>query len=336
MAFEFTSPTTLEDALRQWQSAEDSQWFAGGTDLVPEIKATLRSPKRLVNLKSVHSLDGITEVEDGVRIGGLVTLAEIAGSGVIRTRYHALAEACRLAASPQLRNMATIGGNLNQDSRCSYYRGVFPCWLKSGQVCFMREGENRQASVIGYHECVHVNPSDPANALVALDAQIVTRARGGTRAIPAADFFRAPTDGDRRMNDLQPGELITEIRLPVHRESRSTYLKAMDRAAWTFVLVSAAVRLDLEGDRISAARVVLGGVAPVPWCEREVENALTGQTPTPESVSQAADKALLNAQLLSHNGYKIRLARALIKRAVLSLGKGSVDGSFDGDDGVRV
>ncbi len=336
MAFEFSSPQTVDDALRLWQSADGSQWFAGGTDLVPEIKAALKSPKRLVNLKSIHSLDGITEVEDGVRIGGLVTLAELAGSDLIRTRYHALAEACRLAASPQLRNMATIGGNLNQDSRCSYYRGVFPCWLKGGQVCYMREGENRQGSVIGYHECVHVHPSDPANALVALDAKIMTQGLNGAHVIPASDFYTSPTDGDRRMNVLRPGDVITEIRLPTLNTSKSTYLKAMDRAGFTFVLVSAAVRLDLEGDRVSAARVVVGGVAPVPWCAREVEKALTGQTLTPELISQAADRALADAQPLSHNGYKIRLARALIKRAVLSLAKRSVDGSFNGDDSVRV
>ncbi|MCL5951597.1 MAG: xanthine dehydrogenase family protein subunit M [Chloroflexi bacterium] len=321
MALDFTSPQTLDEAVRLWHAAPGSFWLAGGTDLVPEMKATLKQPQRLVNLKDIESLRGIAETEAGVRIGALATLTEIAESDLVRTRYHALAEACRAAASPQLRNVATLGGNLNQDSRCPYYRGAFPCWLKGGQVCFMREGENREASIIGYHECVHVHPSDPPNALVALDAKIITRMNGDTRATPAMDFFRAPLEGDRRMNLLEPGEVVTEIQLPRFPNSQSTYEKAMDRAFWTFALVSAAVRVDLEGDRVSAARIVLGGVAPVPWNAQEAEEGLKGQILSPESVALASATTLVGAQPLAHNGYKVQLARALVKRSLLNLAR---------------
>lgn len=319
MSFEFATPQTLEEALALWQEDGNAYWFAGGTDLVPKIKTALARPTRLVNLKEIKELHSISESDEGLRIGSLVTLTELAENRAVREHYRVLSEACALAASPQLRNMATIGGNLNQDSRCSYYRGAYPCWLKGGQICYMREGENREASIVGYHECVHVHPSDPANALVALDAKIITRAKSESREIPAMDFFRAPADGDRRMNVLQPGEVIAEIRLPRFPNSRSTYLKAMDRAVWTFVLVSAAVRLDFDGGRLSAARLVLGGIAPIPWCAREVESSLPGQELTEQAVEAATARALPEVQPLPHNAYKRRLARALLKRAILQV-----------------
>lgn len=317
MTFEFTSPRTLDEALRLWQP--DARWYAGGTDLVPEIKTELAAPTRLINLKKIPELNGIAETERGLRLGGLATLTELGAHPGIRQHYRALAQACELAASPQLRNVATVGGNLNQDSRCAYYRGGFNCWLKGGSTCYMREGENREAAILGYHECVHVHPSDPANALIALDATLTLRSAEGQREIPAGEFFRAPSGEDRRLNDRRPDEVIAEINLPKFSNSRSVYLKAMDRAAWGFALVSAAVRLDFDGEKIAEARIVLGGVAPTPWRVPESERLLVGQTVSPDLAARAADLALQNAQPLSHNAYKIRLAKALVKRAVMSL-----------------
>ncbi|MBI4789956.1 MAG: xanthine dehydrogenase family protein subunit M [Chloroflexi bacterium] len=315
MPFEFTSPQTLDDALKLWHT--DARWFAGGTDLVPELKTELAKPTRLVNVKGIADLYGIAETPSGLRIGALMTLTEIAESVMVRERCRAVAESCAFAATPQLRHVATIGGNLAQDSRCQYYRGAFRCWLKGGDVCYMREGENREAAVGGYHDCVHVHPSDPAVALVALDAKIAVRGRNGTREIAAAEFFHTPASGDRRLNNLQPDELITNLQLPNFQNSRSNFLKTMDRAVWAFALVSAAVRLDLDGAKVRAARIVLGGVAPIPWREERAEKVLIGQEPTEELAARAAAQVLQSAEPLAHNAYKLRLARALVKRGIL-------------------
>ncbi len=181
----------------------------------------------------------------------------------------------------------------------------------------MRDGENREAAIVDYGDCVHVHPSDPANALVALDAKISVRGKDGTREISAADFLRAPTAKDKRMNVLEPNEMITNLQLPT-THARSAYLKAMDRATWMFALASAAVRLDVRDGVISGARVVIGGVAPVPWREHRAEEILVGLTKISETVAaRATEGCLRDAKPLAHNAYKVRLARAMVKRAIL-------------------
>lgn len=320
--FEVVMASSVTDALEA--KGQVSRWFAGGTDLIPEIKNDLVSPSRLVNLKRIEELGGIQESEQGMRIGALATLAEIATHKTIRARYHALAQACELAASPQIRNVATIGGNLCQDSRCAYYRNGFDCLLRGGDICYMREGENREAAVIGYHDCVHVHPSDPANVLVAFDAQIVVRGRAGEQIVAAQDFFHAPDAADLRMNVLNADEIVTAIVLPnVSEHSHSVYVKAMDRAAWAFALASACVRVEWNGSKIETARVVLGGVAPTPWREFRVETTLSGSNWDQATVTQVEWNVLDEAQPLAHNGYKLRLARALLKRALTECWQGS-------------
>ena len=319
MSFEFTSPSTIDDAMQLWN--ERAQWYAGGTDLVPEMKMGLATPARLVNLKQISEMRGITRASEGLRIGALSTLTEIAENMFVRERYPALAQACELSASPQLRNVATIGGNLNQDSRCAYFRGAFPCWLKGGTTCYARGGENREAAIVGYGECVHVHPSDPANALVALDAKIIVRGENGMREIAAGEFIKPPTAYNKRLNFLEPNELIVNYQLPLSNNSRSAFLKAMDRATWTFAMASAAVRLEFANGKISDARIVVGGVAPFPWREHEAEGVLRGHSLSEEVAARAAGLCLRDAQPLAHNGYKVRLARALVKRAIMQLGK---------------
>lgn len=321
MNFDVAFPETFDDAISVNENG--ARWFAGGTDLIPEIKNDLAAPTRLVNLKRIDALRGIRETSDGVRIGALTTLSEIAEHNILREKYRALAQACELAASPQIRNMATIGGNLNQDSRCAYYRSGFDCFLRGGDKCFMRDGENREAAVIGYHDCVHVHPSDPANALLAFDAQIAARGREGERVIAAQEFFRAPDAQDRRMNVLGADEMITAIVLPrVGKDTRSAYVKAMDRATWAFALVSVAVRVETreriasDSRRLEIVRVVLGGVAPIPYREFRVEEKLLGAEWNENLVTQGEFEVLEDAQPLAHNAYKIRLARAMVKRAV--------------------
>jgi len=314
--FEFISPQTLDDALQLYH--DQARWFAGGTDLIPEMRLGLAHFARLVNLKQIREMQGIEGNDGTVRIGALATLTEIAESKIIRDHYTALAEACDFSASPQLRNVATIGGNAVQDSRCAYYRGDFNCWLKGGKTCFMRDGENREAAVVGYGDCVHVHPSDPANALVALDATISVRGPNGVREIVAADFFRAPTADNKRMNVLHPNEIITAYQLPRLQNSRSAYLKEMDRATWTFALASAAVRLDVRDGKISGARVVIGGVAPVPWRENRAEEILVGEKISEKVAARAAEECLRDAKPLAHNAYKLRLARTMVKRAIIA------------------
>ncbi len=321
MNFDIAFPQTFDEAISANENG--ARWFAGGTDLIPLLKSDFVHTTRLVNLKRVDELRGVVETNDSVRIGALTTLAELAGHELIRAKYRALAQACDLAASPQIRNMGTLGGNLNQASRCPYYRNNFPCYLHGGDKCFMRDGENREAAVIGYHDCVHVHPSDPANALVALDAQIVVRGREGERTIAAQEFFRAPDANDTRMNVLNADEMITEIILPNDSENtRSVYVKAMDRAVWTFALASVAVKLEIRersaGDstRLETACVVFGGVAPIPYRELRVEKMLSGKEWNKDLVTQGKFAVLQDAEPLAHNAYKIRLARGLLKRAL--------------------
>lgn len=315
MNFEYAFPETVSEAIAAKHT--NARWFAGGTDLIPELKNDLVAPARLVNLKGVQGLRGIVENAQGVTIGALTTLAEISENETIRTRYRAIAQACDLAASPQIRNMGTIGGNLCQDSRCAYFRNGFDCFLRGGDKCYMREGENREAAVIGYHDCVHVHPSDPANALVAFDAHVVVRGRAGERTIALGEFFRAPDAHDPRMNVLEEGDMLTAIVLPrVPENTHSAYVKAMDRAAWTFALASAAVRVELTDAKISNARLVLGGVAPTPWRELRIEKAISGQELGSDLVTQEINGLVEQAMPLTHNAYKLRLVRAMVKRAL--------------------
>lgn len=315
MSFELVFPETIDAALAANENG--ARWFAGGTDLIAEIKMGLAMPARLVNLKRIAELRGIQATEDGVRIGALTTLTEIAEHPRLRERYRAFAQACDVSASPQIRNVGTIGGNLNQSSRCAYYRNGFACYLNGGAKCFARDGENRESAVTGYKDCVHVHPSDPANALVAFDAQIVVQSKVGERVIAAQDFFRAPDANDTRMNVLARDEIITAIVLPrVTENTRSVYVKAMDRAAWTFALASVAVILEMADMKIENARIVFGGVAPFPWSEFRIAKTLSGKTLDVNVVTQEFEGVVEDARPLAQNRYKVRLARGLLKRAL--------------------
>ena len=315
MSFEFANASDLREANALY--VENARWFAGGTDLIPEIKLGLKMPARLVNLKHIADLRGIQHNADGVRIGALTTLSEIAAHPLLREKYRALAQACDVSASPQIRNVGTLGGNLNQASRCAYYRNAFPCFLNGGAKCFARDGENRESAVIGYGDCVHVHPSDPANALVLFDAQIFVQSGAGERVIAAQDFFRAPDANDTRMNVLARDEIITAIHLPnLKKSTRSVYVKAMDRAAWTFALASVALCVEIQNDCIENARVVFGGVAPIPWQEFRIVNTLSGKKADMDLVTQGLENVLHDAQPLTQNRYKVRLARGLLKRAL--------------------
>jgi xanthine dehydrogenase YagS FAD-binding subunit len=319
-AFEYSSPRSLPDALALLaQDGEAVRPLAGGTDLLTLMKADLIAPSRLVDVKRLAELDDRIVVEaDGLTIGALATLAQIESDPLVRASFPALAEAAAVAATPQLRNMATIGGNLLQRPRCWYFRHPqVRCWLKGGDECPAQDGQNQLHALFGGGPCYAVHPSDPATALVALDASVRLRGPEGERSLPLADFFALPTDGRRTETVLRPDELILSLSVPLPPDGgHSAYLKAMDRKVWAFALVGVAASVVRDGSRIAAACLVLGGVAPIPWRATGAEQLLVGAEIDDDLFARAADAALADSEPLSHNGYKVPLARTLVRRAL--------------------
>jgi xanthine dehydrogenase YagS FAD-binding subunit len=299
---------------------ESVRLIAGGTDLLPLMKDGLASPGRLIDIKPARALRYLTLGDDGsLRIGALTTLAEIERSATIAERLPILTQAVSDAATPQLRAMATVGGNLLQRTRCWYFRGPFDCWLKGGDTCYMRDGESKYAAIFEQGPCRSAHPSDLTPALVALDATVTLASASGERTIAVADLLAPPTADERIEYRLRPGELLTEITIPAQPDNaQGVYLKAMDRRAWAFALVSAAAQLALAEGKVTYARLVLGGVANTPWRVTAAEKLLEGQPLTPEIAAQAADLAVAGAEPLAHNRYKVALARELARRALLS------------------
>jgi xanthine dehydrogenase YagS FAD-binding subunit len=320
-AFEYVSASDLQTAIALLHEPH-TEAIAGGTDLLGELKARLRSPKRLVNLKTLPKLREISySPQTGLKISALVTLAQIEQHPAIRERFSLLAQAASSAATPQLRNMGTVGGNLCQKPRCWYYRNkLFHCWLKGGEKCFAEDGENKYHAILGADRCHAVYPSDLAPALMALDATIRVVGPDLDGEISLAELYTKPTGSHRQMTILGPGELITEIRVPTPKENtRGVYLKAMERQTWSFALVSVAAQLNFEGERITDARLVLGGVAAIPWRAKDAEKILRGQKFSEDLAERAAEAAVAGAQPLRDNVYKISLAKSLVKQALRAL-----------------
>lgn len=319
--FDYVRPTTIDEALTllQAEGENHTEALAGGTDLLTLMKSEIATPTKLVDLKRLDALPhGIAKQEAGVTLGALTTLAEIEKSTLLQERYPLLSQAAGLAATPQLRNMATIGGNLLQRPRCWYFRNsLIPCWLKGGDGCPAKEGENQFHALFGDSPCVAVHPSDLASALLALDATVRTQSAKGEATLPLTDFFALPTDVRRQETVLTDDELILAIDLPVQLAgTRSTYLKAMDRKVWSFALVGVAVVVQMSGQRVDDLRIVFSGVAPIPWRVEAAEELLRGQTVSDELIDWAADAAVADAQPLQQNGYKVPLARQLVRRAL--------------------
>ncbi|HST88734.1 MAG TPA: FAD binding domain-containing protein [Ktedonobacterales bacterium] len=322
--FDHVSATSAAAAVELLQQGGPSgaRVIAGGTDLISLMRDRIQSPRLLVNiLPAAAALRYLRFEADGaLRVGALATLADIERDPHIAARLPILTQAVRDAATPQLRAMATAAGNLMQRPRCWYYRGEFPCWLKGGDECFARDGENKYHAIFGASPCVAVHPSDLAPVLVALDAELTIAGPGGSaRTLPVERFFAPPTDDERSEYRLQPGEVVSEIRVPAQPVgARGAYVKVMDRQAWAFALVSVAAQLSERDGVVERARLALGGVANVPWRVAAVEDLLTGQRLTPALAAQAAERALENAHPLTHNGYKVPMARAAIRRALLA------------------
>lgn len=293
--------------------------IAGGTDLLDELKEGLIAPERLVNIKANPSLKYIRLDATGLHLGVLATLTEVENDAQVREHYPVLAAAVLLIASPQIRNVATVGGNLCQRPRCWYYRNdALHCKRKGGPICYSVAGENTYHAILGGHECYIVHPSDLAPPLMALRAQVTIAGPQGRRTLPLKDFFIGPVVDITRENILAQNELVTEVSVPVPPPgTRGVYLKVRDRATWDFATVTAAAVLTMDGDRCRRAGIVLGAVAPVPWHSPEAEKVLTNARITPEVAEQAAEAALAQAKPMTDNGYKVPLAKNLLRRAIL-------------------
>lgn len=320
--FEYIQPDKLHDASATLNAAPDeSLLYAGGTDVLGLMKEGVLAPQKLVNLKNVPNLNRVEYTPGkGLRIGALVTISEIARHPMIAEKYAVLHEAANEVASPQLRNVGTIGGNLCQRPRCWYFRGDFHCLRKGGDLCYAIDAENKYHCVIGGGPCFIVHPSDMAVALLALNARVSVFSKNNSRDIALRDFFVLPEDDVMHENVLQPGEIITEIHVPdVTPETRSGYLKFKERAVWDFAIISVAAVIKKSGNRIQSGRIAFGGVAPTPWQEREVNRSLQGLTTNDASLKDIAQRALKDAAPMSKNEYKIPLARNLTKRLLSRL-----------------
>jgi xanthine dehydrogenase YagS FAD-binding subunit len=292
----------------------------GGSDLLGMTKDRLIAPDLIVRLATVRNLDQATPSGGGLTVGGLMTLDAIGRHDDIRRRYTVLAEAAETVATPQIRNVGTLAGNVCQRPWCWYFRNGFPCYKAGGTQCFSFAGENQFHAIFGGGPSYIVHPSDTAPALVALDAEFRIVGPGGDRRVPAADFFALPRRDPARENILADNEVLASVQLPASRPgTRSAYHKVMDREAWTHAVVSAAVVLEMDQDVCRAARIVLGGVAPIPWRVPEVEKLLTGQRVTPELAARGGESAVAGARPLSKNAYKVPMVRAIVERTILQL-----------------
>ncbi len=325
-AFSNVNPKDLKGAasvLRQ--KGQSATIVGGGSDLLGMIKERLVTPDVLVSLKSIRGLDKVTERGGETVIGGLITLDALSHDPLIRKNYAVLAEAAGQVGTPQIRNAGTLAGNVCQRPWCWYYRNGFPCYKNGGKTCFSITGENEFHAIFGGGPSFIVHPSDTAPALVALDAKFrIINASGGPsgeRTVAAADFFKLPSDNPARENVLANDEVLAEIRLPAAKSgTRGTYHKVLDREAWTHAVVSVAAVMEMDGQVCKTARVVLGGVAPIPWRVPKVEAMLAGQRITPELAAQAGAAAVEGARPLAKNQYKIPLTQAVVKQTLVALG----------------
>ncbi len=319
--FDLYQPTSVEDALSLADRLGTDAWIlAGGLDSLERFKDRIKRPKAVIDLGYIDELRGVRQEGGDLVIGAMTTLTEVSIHPEIRARFALLAEAAGEVASPQIRNQGTLGGNISQDTRCWYYRGGWNCYRAGGGTCYASEspeGQNREHAIFGVEGCAAVSPSDTAPALVALEARLVIKNAGGRREVAAEDYFVGPENDITRLNVLGPGDLLTEIRLPATWAGATFYFeKVRDRPVWDFPLVNIAAAMQLSGDRIDRARFVLGAVAARPWRLPRVEAAVVGRFRN-EVGDSASRIAAEGAIPLTHNGYKVALARNLVKRAIL-------------------
>jgi xanthine dehydrogenase YagS FAD-binding subunit len=319
--FELARVTTAAEARELVAEKPGSVLKAGGIDLLDHMKEHLLEPPRVVDIKRIPGLDGVAVEADGsLKIGALATLAKVAAHAGVKKTHPALARACGEAASPQIRNVATIGGNVLQRPRCWYYRlEQYKCVKKGGDLCFAVAGENRYHVLFGGGPAYPPHPSNAAVPLVAYGATFVLDGPKGPRTVPAGEFFVLPQKDPTRENVLQPGEILTEIRVPAATGWKSAYYEVRERAAFDWPLVAAAIGVRTEGGVVRDARVVLGQVATIPWRSAAAEKALVGKRLDAAAAEAAGKAAVEGAQPMSDNGYKVELVTTLVRRIVASL-----------------
>ena len=320
--FEFVPAHSVAEAGELLTANEvTAKIFAGGTDLLGEIKQGVVHPARLISLQSIAALRGIALGDDGARIGAMTTISEIAANPQIRTRYTALAEAADSVATPQIRNTGTLGGNLCQRPRCWYYRSpMFDCRKKGGARCFAHDGANKFHAIFDGEICPAVHPSDTAVALTALDAQVAIESADGARLLSMQDFFIAPGVDVTSENALRPDEILTAVIIPPTTTNlRSVYLKAKERQAMDFALASVALAVEIADETIVSARIALGGVAPVPHRAHSAESAMLSKGISGIDAEHIGRLAVEGATPFTDNAYKVRLASSLVSRAVRTL-----------------
>jgi xanthine dehydrogenase YagS FAD-binding subunit len=318
--FEYVSPNSRSQAISLLGATwGNTQVLAGGTDLLALMKDDVVAPKRLVNIKDIADLRGISSSAQGLRIGALTNLGELADDENVKKNYPALSEALLEAASPQIRNMATIGGNLCQRPRCWYFRnglGLLPK-DESGKE-LVATGENRYHAILGNQgPAKFVSPSTVVPILIAYGAKIHLEGPKGKRELPLENFFVIPKTENEREHDLRPNEIVTELVIPPARDLKAAHYEIRQKEAFDWPLAVAAVTLKPQGSNVQSSRIVLGHVAPVPWLSTEAQQAISGKPVSKETAQKAADVALAKASPLSHNAYKVKLAKVAVVRAIL-------------------
>jgi xanthine dehydrogenase YagS FAD-binding subunit len=319
-AFELLQPNSIADAQKLLEEQGRDAWvLAGGMDSFDWLKDRIKKPKVVVDLSGITELRGIRTTSDGVEIGAMTTLTEVVQHPVIKEKYHLLAESAELVASPQIRNQATIGGNVSQDTRCWYYRAGWPCYRAGGNICYADtpEGRNREHAILHADRCVAVNPSDTAPALIALDAKFVIRTSKGERVADAEDYFIGPDIDITRLHLLKPGDLLTAIRIPSRWAGAQFYFeKVRDRNVWDFPLLNVASAMVVSNGSIERMRIAVNGAAARPLRLKAVEDAVRGKPPNSATGEMAGKLAVQGAVPLQFNAYKIPLMRNLVKRAI--------------------
>jgi xanthine dehydrogenase YagS FAD-binding subunit len=319
-AFDLLQPSSIADAQKLLQQQGSDGWvLAGGMDSFDWLKDRIKKPKVVVDLSGIAELKGIRSTADGIEIGAMTTLTEVVEHPLIKEKFKLLADAAELVASPQIRNQGTIGGNVSQDARCWYYRAGWPCYRAGGNICYADtpEGRNREHAILHAERCVAVNPSDTAPALIALDAKFVIRTHKGERVIDAEDYFIGPDIDITSLHILQPGDLLTAVRIPSTWAGAHFYFeKVRDRNVWDFPLLNVASAMVVLGNNIERIRIAVNGAAARPLRLKAVEDAVRGKPANAATGEMAGKLAVQGAVPLQFNTYKIPLMRNLVKRAI--------------------
>jgi xanthine dehydrogenase YagS FAD-binding subunit len=326
-AFEWANAATVDDAVKLLSGSDAKtdpddipRPMGGGQDLLTTMKSYITRPPRVVNLKTMNGTGKIESHPGGLKIDALVTLSQLINNADVQKFFPGLVEAAHSIATPQIRNMGTVGGNLNQRPRCWYFRAEnLQCLRRGGDTCYAIEGENKYHAIFRGGPCVMVHPSDLSPMLMALNAMITLVGPKGKREVPIDSFFVLPKEDLRRENVVGPGEIVTDVQLNTSK-AKSTYIKFKERSSLDFAMASVAAAVEFNDDRtVARSRVVLGGVAPIPWRVGNVEKHLYGKKLDDATIAEAAKIALDGADPLSQNSYKIPLTQTLVKRALSKL-----------------